>query len=88
MSGSLAPEAPRRPAEAYALMEEILGSSWFVKNAPTPVGIELSVCASDSVTTVWRLSHHVADHVVARVQRHPGLRVVAHRAYDDRKAQP
>lgn len=57
-------ERPRPPADAYGVMERLLGPSWFIANANEPKGCHtLSVVGRDNLPTYWRIPPHMLGRV-------------------------
>jgi hypothetical protein len=80
LKGSM--ETPRRPADAYFVMEKVLGDKWFLQKPPL-VGVRLVVVGRDRVPTQWDITPEIAPHVRAAI-RSEGSCSFNSTTYDDR----
>lgn len=71
---------PRKPADAYPLVAELLGNGWFTTPAPE-AGMEIVVEGLDRVHTTWHVAYEESIPLKVLVANHAHLRLVSSRPF-------
>lgn len=57
-------DQPKRPADAYFIMEELLGEGWFLRSPPTRGAILEVAAMPDGCLTQWAMTTDEASNLI------------------------